>query len=134
MKKVLVFGTFDGLHQGHVDFLRQAKKQGDYLVAIVARDSTVLEVKGRQPKKRETERLDSLKKSGLVDKTVLGAKSDRYSIISRIKPDVSALGYDQKAFTKDLPAGLKKAGLNAKIVRLNPYHPELYHSVLLNKQ
>ena len=41
MKKVLVFGTFDGLHEGHKDFLRQAKQYGDHLTVVVGRDSTV---------------------------------------------------------------------------------------------
>ena len=134
MKKVLVFGTFDGLHPGHIDFLEQAKKQGDYLIAVVARDSTVLEVKRRLPKRNETERLENLKKSGLVNEAGLGSESGRYRVIDQIKPDVIALGYDQEAFTKDLPAALKKAGLTAKIVRLKSYQPELYHSAILNKK
>lgn len=31
-KKALAFGTFDGLHEGHEDFFRQAKKFGDNLI------------------------------------------------------------------------------------------------------
>jgi FAD synthetase len=134
MKKVLVFGTFDGLHPGHIDFLEQAKKQGDYLIAVVARDSTVLEVKGRRPKRNETQRFEGVKKSGLVDEAILGGESDRYQVIGRVKPDVIALGYDQEAFTRGLPAEIKKMGLTAKIVRLKPHHPECYHSAILNKK
>lgn len=35
MIKVLVFGTFDGLHERHIDFFRQAKACGDHLTVIV---------------------------------------------------------------------------------------------------
>ena len=41
MKKVIVFGTFDILHQGHLDFFRQAKQYGDYLIVAVAHDENV---------------------------------------------------------------------------------------------
>ena len=46
-KRVLVFGTFDLLHQGHRYFLTQARRFGDTLIAVVARDEFVEERKGR---------------------------------------------------------------------------------------
>lgn len=132
IKRVLVFGTFDGLHPGHCDFLKQAKKQGGYLIAVAALDATVKSVKGRLPKLKERERLEALKKSGLVDQAVFGDNSDPYKIIRQINPDIICLGYDQEAFTKELPQELRKAGLGAKIIRLNAYHPERYHSAIIN--
>ena len=45
MKKVMVFGTFDGLHEGHLDFFRQAREYGDYLIVAVARDVNVKKIK-----------------------------------------------------------------------------------------
>jgi len=38
MKKVMVFGTFDGIHEGAFGSFLAAKKYGDYLVVVVARD------------------------------------------------------------------------------------------------
>lgn len=131
-KRVLVFGTFDGLHPGHLDFFKQAKQQGGYLMAVTALDETVKAVKGRFPRRREQERADGLKISGLVDQVVRGNKGDPYEIIRQIKPDIICLGYDQEAFTKELPRELKKAGLDVQIIRLNPYQPERYHSAILN--
>jgi len=49
-KKVLVFGTFDGLHEGHKNFFKQAREFGDFLVVVVGRDSTIVKTKGRPPK------------------------------------------------------------------------------------
>jgi FAD synthetase len=48
MKKkrvVMTFGTFDLLHPGHLHYLSEAKKLGDYLITIVARDATVERLK-----------------------------------------------------------------------------------------
>ncbi len=48
-KRVVCAGTFDHLHPGHLDFLRQAKALGDELVVIAARDETVSRIKGFTP-------------------------------------------------------------------------------------
>ena len=48
MKKVMCAGTFDIVHKGHIYFLEQAKKFGDYLVVVVARDSTSEKNKGKK--------------------------------------------------------------------------------------
>ena len=57
MKKVMAFGTFDGLHPGHLNFLKQARRLGDSLVVVVARDANVRKIKGRFPRLGEGERL-----------------------------------------------------------------------------
>lgn len=45
MTVVLTFGTFDIFHPGHEYYLREAKKHGDKLVTVIARDQTVKNVK-----------------------------------------------------------------------------------------
>ena len=70
-KIVLTFGTFDRLHPGHEHYLREAKKYGDHLVTIVARDSTVFRVKGKNPIHDEQIRLANLQLTGWSDEVVL---------------------------------------------------------------
>jgi len=141
MKKVLVFGTFDGLHEGHKDFLRQAKQFGDYLIVIVGRDSTIIKTKGRLPKFNEQERLKVVQDYKLVDQARLGneappgEKLDPYKVVEEINPDIICLGYDQTYFADKLAEELPKRGLeHIKIERLRAFEPEKYHSSLLNKE
>ena len=134
MKKVLIFGVFDGLHQGHFNFFKQAKKYGDYLIAVVAKDETVKTVKSHYPFQNEKLRLRNVKKNKIINKAVLGYKNDPYKIIKQINPDIICLGYDQKSFTEDLSRKLKQIGLVVKIYRLKPYKPEKFHSSILFKK
>jgi len=125
MKKVMVFGTFDVLHPGHIHLLKEAKEYGDYLVVIVALDSTVLEVKRKLPKNNEQTRLKKIIDLNLADKVRLGYPGNKYRVIDEEKPDIIALGYDQKFFTDQLEDQLED---HVQIVRLSSYLPEIYKS------
>lgn len=132
MKKIaMCFGTFDGLHQGHEDYFRQAKDLADELVVIVARDTTVVDVKGNLPSVNEQDRLFAVQEHPFVDDARLGYEDDKYRVIEEIKPDFICLGYDQETFTENLDAELARRGLSAAIVRCQPYYPETYKSSLL---
>ncbi len=119
MKKVLVFGSFDFLHAGHLHFFLQAKKYGDFLVVCVARDENVKRAKGRAPFFSEQERLHMVRSLRAVDKACLGAKRDFFASIKREKPAVIVLGYDQPANENLIKEKLKEFGLGAtRVVRL----------------
>jgi FAD synthetase len=122
-KKVMVFGTFDHLHAGHLDFFKQAKDHGGYLIVVIARDRTVREVKGRLPKYSEKERAKFVMNSGHADKVVLGQLGNKYGVIEKHEPDIICLGYDQNNFTDGLD-NFK----NTKIIRLKSYKPEIFKS------
>ncbi|MFC1801217.1 adenylyltransferase/cytidyltransferase family protein [Nanoarchaeota archaeon] len=128
MEKVMVFGTFDILHLGHLDYFKQAKKWGDYLVVVVARDKNVLKSKGKKPKYNEKVRLGKIKKVKMVDKVVLGYVRDRFKMIEKMNPDTVCFGYDQKV-DLDLMKKIKKQKI--KIRRLKSYKPRKYKSSLL---
>lgn len=125
MKTVLVAGTFDFLHSGHVSFFGQAKRYGDHLTVIVARDSTVKKIKGRAPIHHEKERLALVKSIRIVDRAVLGDRTDPYKVIARLRPQIICLGYDQThGFARGLADVLTRRRLKTRVVTLKPFHPE----------
>jgi FAD synthetase len=131
--KVLVFGTFDGLHPGHMDLFRQAKDLGDQLHIVVARDETVLATKKRSPVNSEQARLQQVQQALPMAIVQLGNPGDKYAIVEAIRPDIIALGYDQKFFTEALESELLKRGLRPRIVRLKAFRPDQYKSSLLRE-
>jgi len=131
LKIVMVFGTFDVFHAGHEFFLRQAKKLGNYLIAVVAKDDTVKNVKGEYPQHDEKERLNRVKESGIADKVVMGNSDDKYKVIKKHKPHIIALGYDQFVFTYKLNKMIIDENMNTEIIRLDGYEPDIYKSSLI---
>ena len=128
MVKVMVFGTFDIVHEGHKHMLKEAKEYGDILVAVVARDETVCAVKGRAPQNDESIRLNNLENLKIADKVILGCIGNKYQTIQVENPDIIALGYDQKVFVDELAENIPNS---TRIVRLQPYHPEKYKSSII---
>lgn len=121
----MCFGTFDLLHLGHINYLEQAKKYGEYLVIVIARDKT----KEDQKKKTifsEQERRDLLEQLRIVDEVVLGYPDNHFRIILEKRPDVICLGYDHPITEKELQKRITVLGLSAKIVRAKPFHTEKY--------
>lgn len=95
MKKVITYGTFDLLHQGHINLLRRAKSLGDYLIVGVTSDSFD---KGRgklNVRNNVLERVEAVKATGFADEVIIedyvGQKIDD---IQRYNIDVFAIGSD----------------------------------------
>jgi len=108
-KRILVFGTFDKLHAGHLFFLKQAKACGTQLIVGVARDSQTKLLKGtvtENSEKVRKEKIDALKfvyESFLCDKELGG-----YQILQKARPDMVVVGHDQKDLAVSLMAWMKK--------------------------
>lgn len=126
MIRVLCFGTFDGLHAGHDAFLRQAAELGDEVFVVLARDVTVVHVKGQLPAINENDRLKALQSHPVVFQARLGHLEDKYQVIDEIRPQIIVLGYDQEAFTSRLEAELTHRGHLAHIRRAKPYQADWY--------
>jgi len=134
MKKVLVFGSFDLMHQGHYYFLESAKKLGDKLIVVIARDDTIRKIKKHQPKFSEKERVKHVRQTLIPNKIILGMKGDKLKVIEKINPDIIAIGYDQNSFNINLKHKLKQRGLNPKIIKLKAYKTHKYKSSKLKKK
>lgn len=95
MKKVITYGTYDLLHEGHINILRRAKELGDYLIVGVTSDSFD---KGRgklNVRNNVLERVEAVRKTGYADEIVIedyfGQKIDD---IQRYDVDIFAIGSD----------------------------------------
>ncbi len=128
-KKVMTFGTFDLFHPGHLHYLSEAKKLGDYLITVVARDSTVTHLKWKKPRESEDIRSKKVRDSGLVDEVILGSETNHYAVIWEKKPEVLCFWYDQRSFNNaDLQLYLQKNNLNPEIITLTAFEPEKWKS------
>lgn len=134
MKTVMIFGTFDLVHFGHIQLFKQARKYGDNLILVLARDERVQKLKKKLPIHTEQERKKFLETIRLIDQVVLGDKTDVYKKIKEFKPDTIVLGYDQKFFVDDLAGQIQKFGLKTKIVTATAYQPERLKTSLIRKK
>ena len=134
--RVMVFGTFDGLHKGHLNFFQQARNfmKNSFLIVSIARDKNVIKIKGKSPFLNEKRRIVLVKKSKLANKVVLSGIKNHIPHIVKENPDIIALGYDQKVYIKNLRKDLKNKGILVKIIRLKPYKEKIYKNHLLYKK
>jgi cytidyltransferase-like protein len=99
---VLTGGVFDILHIGHVYTLEEAKKHGDVLVVVVAKDQHIKNKKRKLIHSQEyrTKMVEFLKP---VDVSLLG-REDPKEVLEFVKPDIVVFGYDQEVFinSKDI--------------------------------
>ena len=118
-------GVFDLLHPGHIHYLTEAKKLGDELVVVVARDSTAGRLKHR-PIVREDQRLEMVQALKPVDRAILGNEGDIFDILTDLRPDTIALGFDQAHDEARILDECRKRGLShTRVVRLPKFVGDL---------
>lgn len=97
MKKVITYGTYDLLHQGHINLLRHAKELGDYLIVGVTNDNFDRDRGKLNVRNNVLERVEAVKNTGFADKIIIedyvGQKIDD---IQKYDVDVFAIGSDWK--------------------------------------
>lgn len=132
----MAFGSFDILHPGHIHYLKSAAGYGT-LTVVVARDASILRLKGRAPLMDENSRLEIIKSLSFVHRAALGGRirkwNDIYKILLKYRPDIIALGYDQRIDMDYLNLFLKRNGLRSKVVRLRPFRSGSFKSSKLKK-
>lgn len=134
--RIMVFGTFDILHKGHLNFFKQARAlaKNPFLIVSIARDTNVKKIKGQKPMLSQYQRLADVETCRLVDRGVLGGANAYLPHIIKEHPSIIALGYDQTAYVDNLKRDLGKAGVKVIIRRLKAYKPKIYKSSLYKRK
>ena len=95
MKKVITYGTYDLLHEGHINLLRRAKELGDYLIVGVTNDSFDRDRGKLNVRNNVLERVEAVKATGYADQVIIedyiGQKIDD---IQKYDIDIFAIGSD----------------------------------------
>lgn len=95
MIKVITYGTYDLLHQGHINLLRRAKELGDYLIVGVTNDNFDRERGKLNVCNNVLERVEAVKATGLADQIIIedyfGQKIDD---VQKYDVDIFAIGSD----------------------------------------
>jgi len=117
---VLTGGCFDILHIGHVRFLSEAKKMGDYLMVLLENDEKIRKLKGEsRPVFIQKERAEMLSALRSVDLVVLlpaiENDSDYLNLMIKIKPDVIAITENDPHIEKRKDQA-KKIGVELKVI------------------
>lgn len=112
----MVGGCFDILHYGHLHFLREAKKLGDYLIVALESDANIKRLKGKnRPIHTQTQRKEILESLKFVDEVYplpeMKSDTDYAEMVRQIAPDIIAVTEDFKSQTH---AHL----VNAKVVKI----------------
>jgi FAD synthetase len=136
-KKVLIAGTFDILHPGHIFLINEAAKLGDVYV-VVATDKNREIYSGEAPIVPEQQRLEIIKNIKNVKMAKLGRHdNDTLKTVEDINPDIILLGPDQKFSIEKLKNALVIKGMNhIDVKRLENYYDkyELHSSSLIKKK
>jgi len=136
-KKILVAGTFDILHPGHIFLINEAAKLGDVYI-VIATDKNRELYSGEAPIVPEQQRYEVMKSIKNVKDVKLGRHdNDTLRTVEEINPDIILLGPDQKFSAQKLQTALKMKGLkHIEVRRLENYYNKfkLHSSSLIKKR
>ena len=109
MKRVLTGGGFDILHLGHIRYLEEAKKYGDYLIVNVLSDARIRAKKGSHSAiMPEDDRCELVRALRCVDEVVCFKGDPDYPffrLLEEVKFDVAVLNSDEyKTYQAELQA------------------------------
>jgi D-beta-D-heptose 7-phosphate kinase/D-beta-D-heptose 1-phosphate adenosyltransferase len=98
VRRVVVNGTFDIVHLGHINLLNTAKEMGDYLLVAIDSDRRVIELKGSgRPINNELERKTLLENLKAVDQVeIFDSKEELIEILKAYNADIMVKGSDYK--------------------------------------
>ncbi len=116
---VLVGGCFDILHFGHIEFLKKAKAEGDFLIVALEPDEKISLFKKRRPTHTQAERAQNLGALRFVDQVLLLPElkgfEDYNRLVQDIRPDMIAMTADDP-FIRQKQVQADGVGARLKVV------------------
>ncbi|MGC8972877.1 MAG: DUF357 domain-containing protein [Thermoproteus sp.] len=132
-KKVLIAGTFELLHPGHISYMEQAWRLGR-VVAVVSRDTNAAKIKGRSISVPAENRARVVSSIYYVYKARIGYEDDMLRVVEEERPDVVLLGANQPFDERSLAEKFRRRGIEAQILRAEPYECDLCSTTkIINK-
>jgi len=115
MKKIAISGYFDPIHVGHVEYINNAKKLGDWLIVIVNNNKQCALKKGKHFMD-EKDRVLIVKNIKAVDEVFLSIDDDKTvcKSLKEVNPDVFANGGDRKNY--EIPESIVCKENNIEII------------------
>lgn len=96
MRRVITYGTFDLLHYGHINILKRAKEQGDYLIVALSTNE-FNEIKGKKCYFSYEERKKLIQAIRYVDLVIPeNSWEQKVENVEEYKIDVFVMGDDWK--------------------------------------
>lgn len=89
-------GVFDMFHIGHLNILKRAKEQCDFLIVGVTTDALCYERKGKKPIICEADRVKIVEAIRYVDRVVLQTDMDKRKAVEQYHADAVFVGSDWK--------------------------------------
>jgi D-beta-D-heptose 7-phosphate kinase/D-beta-D-heptose 1-phosphate adenosyltransferase len=120
-KLVFTNGCFDIIHKGHIDYLNEAKKLGDYLVVGVNSDASVRTLKGpKRPILTQQERAFIISNLIAVDFVCIFDEETPLKLIENVIPDFLVKGADWSIDTVIGKEVVEKNGGKVMTIKLTP--------------
>jgi cytidyltransferase-like protein len=115
MRKIALSGYFDPIHVGHVEYINNAKKLGDWLIVIVNNNKQCALKKGKHFMD-ENDRVLIVKNIKAVDEVFLSIDDDKTvcKSLKEVNPDVFANGGDRKNY--EIPESIVCKENNIEII------------------
>lgn len=104
-KVVLCHGVYDLLHYGHIEHLREAKRQGDILIVSVTAERFVNKGPGR-PYFSDKQRMAFLASLEFVDYVLLSKAVTVHETVSYVQPDIYVKGQEYKEAKNDITGNI----------------------------
>lgn len=122
-------GVYDMFHIGHLNILRRARLDCDYLIAGVVTDEVVQDIKGRAPVVPLFERMEIVQSVRFVDEAVADTEEDKFEMWKRLKFDVIFKGDDWKGTPKGDRLDAAFSAVGVRVIYL-PYTTNTSSTIL----